>query len=70
LLVVGLSVPEIVSQNQKPMKQEKKSKVRSQDRRIFSLDVKKKTVSDIEKGLCSLRQASLELGVSSVAIYK
>lgn len=45
-------------------------KVRSQDRRIFSQEVKKQTVRDIEKGLCSVKQASLELGVSSVAIYK
>jgi transposase-like protein len=52
------------------MKQDTKTKVRSQDRRIFSLEVKKRTVQDIEKGLCSVKQASRELGVSSVAIYK
>lgn len=52
------------------MKQDTKTKVRSQERRIFSLEVKKQTVRDIEKGLCSVKQASRELGVSSVAIYK
>lgn len=52
------------------MKQEQKTKVRKQDRRIFSLEIRKQTVRDIEKGLCSVKQASQELGVSTVSIYK
>lgn len=37
--------------------------------RIFSLEIRRKTVRDIEKGKCTVAQASNELVVSQTSIY-
>jgi transposase len=39
-------------------------------RRVFSEEIRKQTVKDIEAGKCSVMEASIELGVSNTAIYK
>ncbi len=38
--------------------------------RIFSEQVKRDMVKDIERGKCSVSQASLELGVSLTSVYR
>jgi transposase len=52
------------------MKQEKNTLKSIQQRRIFSLDVRKSTVKDIESGKCTVLEASRELGVSLTTIYR
>jgi transposase len=50
-----------------------KSKIRKKSlrqRRIFSESVRKGVVKDIETGTCTVVEASLELQVSSVSIYR
>lgn len=49
-----------------PMKTAKKIK---RQNRIFSEDVKKQVVRDIEKGKCTVTQATRELSVSYTSIY-
>ena len=44
--------------------------VRTRVRRIFSLEVRKSTVKDIEKGKCTVLQAARELGTSVITIYR
>jgi len=44
-------------------------KIKRQNR-IFSEDVKKQVVRDIEKGKCTVTQATSELSVSYTSIYK
>ena len=39
-------------------------------RRVFSLEIRKQTVQDIEKGRCTISEAMRELQVSSTSIYK
>lgn len=48
----------------------KQPPVRTGLRRIFSLEIRKRTVRDIEKGRCSVSQAASDLQVSSTSIYK
>jgi len=45
-------------------------KKESGQRRIFSEQVRKQTVKDIEKGKCSVSSASRELQVSDQSIYR
>ncbi len=44
-------------------------KIKRQNR-IFSEDIKKQVVKDIEKGKCTVTQATRELSVSYTSIYK
>ena len=52
------------------MKQEKNKLKSMQQRRIFSPEVRKSTVKDIESGKCTVLEASRELSVSVTTIYK
>ena len=45
------------------------TKIKRQNR-IFSEDIKKQVVKDIEKGKCTVTQATRELSVSYTSIYK
>jgi len=45
------------------------SKRKTRQRRIFSIEIKKQTVRDIEKGRCTISAASRELNVSDKSIY-
>jgi transposase len=50
----------------------KKTAIKSslRQRRIFSTTIRKQTVRDIEKGKCSISEASRELGCSCSIIYE
>ena len=52
------------------MKKEARRKTILRVRRVFSEDIRKQTVRDIEEGKCSVVEASRDLGVSQTAIYK
>lgn len=45
------------------------SKRKTRQRRIFSIEIRKQTVRDIEKGRCTISCASRELNVSDKSIY-
>lgn len=45
-------------------------KRKTRQRRIFSIEIRKQTVHDIEKGRCTVSEATRELNVSNVSIYK
>lgn len=47
-----------------------KSKRKTRQRRIFSEQIRKQTVRDIERGKCTVSEAMRELMVSDVSIYK
>src|SRR4051812_23403496 len=51
------------------MKREKQSKFYVRTHRIFSTEIKKRGVKDIEDGKCTVSQLSDELVVSETAIY-
>ncbi len=48
---------------------QKKQFIRKRQRRIFSEQIRKQTVKDIENGLCTVTQAYHELGVHETTIY-
>jgi transposase-like protein len=52
------------------MKTKKQEKFYVQERRIFSEEIRRQTVRDIELRKCTVRQASNEFGISDQAIYK
>ena len=45
-------------------------RIRQREVRVFSEGIKKQTVRDLEQGLCSVKSASIELGISTTAVYK
>ncbi|MFN8165980.1 MAG: hypothetical protein U0X76_07390 [Bacteroidia bacterium] len=47
----------------------KERKITLRQQRIFSLEIRRQTVRDIESGKCSVGQAADELQVSQQAIY-
>jgi transposase len=51
------------------MKTEKQGKFYVRTHRIFSTEIKKQSVKDIETGKCTVRQLSAELCVSESSIY-
>ena len=52
------------------MKVNKTSKKQIAPRRIFSETIKRQVVKDIEQGKCTVNEASLELQVSYVSVYR
>ena len=52
------------------MKEKFEKKLMLNPRRVFSVQIRKQTVRDIEAGKCSVFQASRELTVTPTAIYK
>jgi transposase len=51
------------------MKVTNKKKLALRPLRIFSIEIRRRTVRDIERGKCTVRQASNELVVSPTSIY-
>lgn len=45
------------------------NKRKTRQRRIFSIEIRKQTVRDIERGKCTVSQASRELNVSQTSLY-
>ncbi|MBK9107165.1 MAG: transposase [Saprospiraceae bacterium] len=52
------------------MESKNKQKLSLKVQRVFSVEIRRKTVRDVERGKCTILQASNELGVSQGSIYK
>ena len=52
------------------MRNSNQSKVELKPKRVFSIQIRKQVVKDIEAGKCSVLQVSRELSVSSQSIYR
>ena len=52
------------------MKNSNQSKAELKPKRVFSVQIRKQVVKDIEAGKCTVLQASRELSVSSQSVYR